>query len=166
MFRLCCADKALALGLSASNARCTAEALVLKAHLKLKMKESEAGEAVVAEGIALSTRAARPRNLSELKLLLSCIRLSKRHWSSAGRIAEQALRIAERCQARPIVWQARHVLGKVHMKKGERIRARDELKQAEEVVRSMVEGLSDDLRKLYLARPAYRELLADLEAVT
>ncbi|GEM_PF-634033 len=160
-----CADKALALGRSTANVRCTAEALLLNSRLKLMRQDLESAEAAAREGVILSARAARLRNLSELKLLLSYVSLQQRDWSSAGLLAEEALRLADQCQAKPLIWQARHVLGKIHMKNGDFTQARTELKQAEDVVKSIVEGLSDELKVLYLARPAYRDLQVDMRAV-
>jgi tetratricopeptide (TPR) repeat protein len=96
---------------------------------------------------------------------LANVALRQQDFDAASAHASQALENATGCGMKEYIWQARHVLGRVHMKKGERVQARDELKQAEGVVRSIVEGLSDDLSKLYLARPAYRSLQVDLEVV-
>lgn len=108
-----------------------------------------------AEAVARSIERGARRHEAKSHLFLGAAHAALRNLGAAAGHAEAALSLARQCGARPIAWAAALVLAEV---------GRDpevHLTEARATLRTIVDGLPDDLRTAALAREPARSLLAE-----
>jgi len=105
------------------------------------------------------------KSLSHYKLLKKLGRGGMATVYEAVDLASQTQKIAESCGMKELLLKAYYYLGKVYYKKKQYSLAQEKLRKAEEVVNKILSNLSEELRKIYLAKTETKEIYKNLNII-
>ena len=138
------------------------ECLLVAVDLEIRRRNYQRAKEYGTELINFSLEKERKPDVAEAALAMCRVTLIQQDITSAEHYVQQAIDYAERCGLKEILWQAHHMLAKVHIKQKRKKQAKIELNMAKEVLDVIINNLGGELKEIYLKRKEVKEFMKDL----
>jgi len=142
------------------------EGLLIAGKAELARANTAKAKNYVNDALQLATEKKRKCDMAQTYLLLAKINLNGNETKTAEENAVESKKISEACGTKEITWAAYYLLGEIHKKNKQHIKAKSEYQEAKKVLDVITSKLSKELRKIYLNKTEIRQFYKDLKRST
>ncbi|MBN2619512.1 tetratricopeptide repeat protein [candidate division WOR-3 bacterium] len=142
------------------------ESLILLARIEIARKRYAEALKLITEALAHEADHNRIPDVARVYLLYAQFDILQNDYEHAESHAQQSLEYAEKCGMKEVIWQAHHMLAKVHLKQKKTKQATEEMNNAKKVFDIIVNNLGDELKKIYFKRKEVVDFQKGLKRIT